>query len=213
MSRAESSWERLVNAALQRDRAGGGSGGGGPGQGSLMEYVPSSLANNRDIDAILRAADELQDEDPSIARICKLFFGSISFRFPTGCDLINVFFGAVCEHAYSLAQNLDPNSEGRGVLQFKTGLMSVVKVCFPSLLFWLFDFFTWFWILMHCSGLVCLQQKLAKREVGTIDRSQDIKRLQDFYRLYREKNNVDTLNEDEKQLRESGVFTKEYVNL
>jgi hypothetical protein len=36
---------------------------------------------------------------------------------------------AVCEHAYSLAQNLDPNSEGRGVLQFKTGLMSVIKVC------------------------------------------------------------------------------------
>lgn len=62
------------------------------------------------------------------------FFGSFSFRFPTGCDLINVFFGAVCEHAYSLAQNLDPNSEGRGVLQFKTGLMSVVKVWFPSLL-------------------------------------------------------------------------------
>ncbi|WZY96179.1 hypothetical protein YC2023_068508 [Brassica napus] len=120
MSRAESSWERLVNAALQRDRGGGASaGGGGPGQGSLMEYVPSSLANNRDIDAILRAADELQDEDPSIARI------------------------------------------------------------------------------------------LSKREVGTIDRSQDIKRLQDFYRLYREKNNVDTLKEDEKQLRESGVFTKE----
>lgn len=35
---------------------------------------------------------------------------------------------AVCEHAYSLSQNLDPNSEGRGVLQFKTGLMSVIKV-------------------------------------------------------------------------------------
>ena len=27
-----------------------------------------------------------------------------------------------------MAQNLDPNSEGRGVLQFKTGLMSVIKV-------------------------------------------------------------------------------------
>ncbi|XP_049932796.1 callose synthase 9-like [Nymphaea colorata] len=33
----------------------------------------------------------------------------------------------VCEHAYSLARNLDPDSEGRGVLQFKTGLLSVVK--------------------------------------------------------------------------------------
>lgn len=27
-----------------------------------------------------------------------------------------------------MAQNLDPSSEGRGVLQFKTGLMSVIKV-------------------------------------------------------------------------------------
>ena len=34
----------------------------------------------------------------------------------------------VCEQAYGMAQNLDPNSEGRGVLQFKTGLMSVIKV-------------------------------------------------------------------------------------
>lgn len=27
-----------------------------------------------------------------------------------------------------MAQNLDPSSDGRGVLQFKTGLMSVIKV-------------------------------------------------------------------------------------
>lgn len=37
---------------------------------------------------------------------------------------------AVCEYAYTLAQDLDPNSEGRGVLQFKTGLLSVIKVLF-----------------------------------------------------------------------------------
>lgn len=43
------------------------------------------------------------------------------------------FTFAVCEHAYSLAQNLDPDSEGRGVLQFKTGLMSVIKVFCCSL--------------------------------------------------------------------------------
>lgn len=36
----------------------------------------------------------------------------------------------MCEQAYSMAQNLDPNSDGRGVLQFKTGLMSVIKVFF-----------------------------------------------------------------------------------
>lgn len=64
--------------------------------------------------------------------------------------------------------------------------------------------------------ILCLlfQQKLAKREAGTIDRSQDIARLQDFYKLYREKHNVDRLREEEKKLRESGAFSEnlsEYV--
>ncbi|KAF3771703.1 Callose synthase 9, partial [Nymphaea thermarum] len=83
----------------------------------------------------------------------------------------------VCEHAYSLAQNLDPDSEGRGVLQFKTGLMSVIK------------------------------QKLAKREAGVIDRTQDIARLQELYKLYREKHKIDELQEEELRLRESGAFS------
>ncbi|ESR59154.1 hypothetical protein CICLE_v100145301mg, partial [Citrus x clementina] len=150
MSRVEDLWERLVRAALRRERTGKDA-LGQPVSG-IAGYVPSSLANNRDIDAILRAADEIQEEDPNVSRI-------------------------LCEHAYSLAQNLDPNSEGRGVLQFKTGLMSVIK------------------------------QKLAKREVGTIDRSQDITRLQEFYKRYREKNNVDKLREEEMLLRESVVFS------
>ncbi|KAF8094628.1 hypothetical protein N665_0358s0010 [Sinapis alba] len=142
MSRVEFLWERLVNAALQRDRTGeAAAAGGSPGQG-------------RDIDAILRAADELQDEDPIIARI-------------------------LCEHAYSLAEKLEPNSEDIYVLQFRTGMMSVIK------------------------------QKDEKRDVGTIDRSQDINRLQGFYQRYRENNNVDTLKEEEKHLRESGAFTDE----
>jgi len=52
-----------------------------------------------------------------------------------------------------------------------------------------------------------MQQKLAKREAGSIDRSQDIARLQEFYRKYREKHNVDQLLEDEMKLRESGAFS------
>lgn len=52
-----------------------------------------------------------------------------------------------------------------------------------------------------------MQQKLAKREDGSIDRSLDIARLQEFYRQYREKNNVDRLREEELMLRESGVFS------
>ncbi|KAG2675086.1 hypothetical protein I3760_13G168700 [Carya illinoinensis] len=149
MSRAEELWERLVRAALSRERLGAYA-YVHPGIG-IAGNVPSSLAKNRDLDEILRAADEIQDEDPNISRI-------------------------LCEHAYSLAQNLDPNSEGRGVLQFKTGLMSVIK------------------------------QKLAK-EVGPIDRSQDVARLQEFYKLYREKNNVDKLREEEMKLRESSAFS------
>jgi len=42
------------------------------------------------------------------------------------------FRPSVCEQAYSMAQNLDPKSDGRGVLQFKTGLMSVIKVIVAS---------------------------------------------------------------------------------
>ncbi|XP_073063640.1 callose synthase 9-like isoform X1 [Primulina eburnea] len=149
MSRVEGLWERLVRAAL-RDRRVSGDVFGQPDTG-LVANVPSSLGN-KDIDDILRTADEIQADDPNISRI-------------------------LCEHAYSLAQNLDPNSEGRGVLQFKTGLMSVIK------------------------------QKLMKREGGTIDRSQDIARLQEFYTHYREKHNVDKLREEEMKLRESGFFS------
>lgn len=88
MSRAESLWERLVNAALVRDRTGGAA--GGPGQGSIVGYVPSSLSNNRDIDAILRAADEIQDEDPNIARICKLLLGFFRLFFFCGLAFLSV---------------------------------------------------------------------------------------------------------------------------
>ncbi|KNA05699.1 hypothetical protein SOVF_187870 [Spinacia oleracea] len=150
MSRAEELWERLVRAALRSAR--GGADAHGRHTTGIAGNVPSSLGNSRLIDDILRAADEIQAEDPNVARI-------------------------LCEHAYSMAQNLDPNSEGRGVMQFKTGLMSVIK------------------------------QKLAKREAGSIDRSLDIARLQEFYRKYRQMNNVDQLLEDEMKLRESGAFT------
>ncbi|XP_057776741.1 callose synthase 9 [Salvia miltiorrhiza] len=149
MSRVEDLWERLVRAALRGRITSGGL--YRQPEAGLAANVPSSLGN-KDIDDILRAADEIQDDDPNISRI-------------------------LCEHAYSLAQNLDPNSEGRGVLQFKTGLMSVIK------------------------------QKLAKKEAGGIDRTQDIARLREFYKLYREKQNVDQLRKEEMELRQSGVFS------
>ncbi|KAE8673622.1 hypothetical protein F3Y22_tig00111779pilonHSYRG00222 [Hibiscus syriacus] len=203
MSRAEELWERLVRTALRRERFGMST--VGQPAGGIAGYVPSSIANDRDIYTILRLADEIQDEEPN--------------------------------HAYSFAQNLDPNSEGRGVLPFKTGLMSVIKLAFglpcanlcsrhilqiglakgpcyihiPQLpqinrcgiYFICTSIFTPY-VLGQQSYHV---QKLGKREVGTIDSSQDIARLQEFYMLYREKNNVDKLREEEMMLRESGVFS------
>jgi callose synthase len=42
---------------------------------------------------------------------------------------------------------------------------------------------------------------------AAIDRSQDIAKLQEFYKLYREKHKVDELIADEMKLRESAVFS------
>lgn len=63
----EDLWERLVRAAL-RGRVASGNLYGVPEAG-LAANVPSSLGN-KDIDDILRAADEIQDDDPNISRIC-----------------------------------------------------------------------------------------------------------------------------------------------
>lgn len=69
MSRsAEANWERLVRAALRGERLAGGY--GHPTSG-IAGVVPSSLGNNVHIEEVLRAADEIQDEDPTVARIRK----------------------------------------------------------------------------------------------------------------------------------------------
>ncbi|KAL0342358.1 UNVERIFIED_CONTAM: Callose synthase 10 [Sesamum calycinum] len=98
MARVYDNWERLVKAVLRSEQRGGHQ----RTPSGIAGAVPDSLQRTTNINAILQAADEIQSEDPNVARI-------------------------LCEQAYSMAQNLDPNSDGRGVLQFKTGLMSVIK--------------------------------------------------------------------------------------
>lgn len=68
MARAAANWERLVRAALRGERLAGAF--GVPVTG-IAGNVPSSLGNNVHIDEVLRAADEIQDEDPTVARIRK----------------------------------------------------------------------------------------------------------------------------------------------
>lgn len=91
MSRAEELWVRLVRSAL-RSQGRSGTDVYGRADGGIAANVPSSLANNRDIDDILRAADEIQDEDPNISRICMLHIvyhlPQISFLFLFFCFYI-----------------------------------------------------------------------------------------------------------------------------
>ncbi|XP_021307423.1 callose synthase 10 [Sorghum bicolor] len=157
--RAAVNWERLVRAALKRDRDHLRVGGAPAAVGGqrLADAVPASLGRTTNIDQILQAADDIGDEDPNVARI-------------------------LCEQAYTMAQNLDPSSEGRGVLQFKTGLASVIK------------------------------QKLAKKDGAPIDRQNDIQVLWNFYLEYKSRRRVDDMQREQERLRESGTFSTEMGN-
>ncbi|GAV80876.1 Glucan_synthase domain-containing protein/FKS1_dom1 domain-containing protein [Cephalotus follicularis] len=152
MARVQSNWERLVRATLKREQLRNAGQGHERTPSGIAGAVPPSLDSSTNIDAILQAADEIQSEDPNVARI-------------------------LCEQAYTMAQNLDPNSDGRGVLQFKTGLMSVIK------------------------------QKLAKRDGDRIDRNRDIERLWEFYQQYKRRHRVDDIQREEERWRESGSFS------
>ncbi|VVB02402.1 unnamed protein product [Arabis nemorensis] len=150
MARVYSNWDRLVRATLRREQLRNSGQSHERVNSGLAGAVPPSLGRATNIDAILQAADEIQSEDPHVARI-------------------------LCEQAYSMAQNLDPNSDGRGVLQFKTGLMSVIK------------------------------QKLVKRDGASIDRDRDIERLWQFYQVYKRRHRVDDIQREEQKWRESGT--------
>ncbi|KAF6157565.1 hypothetical protein GIB67_004503 [Kingdonia uniflora] len=143
-------WERLVRATLQREQLRSGKQGHERTSSGIVGTVPASLSKTTNIDAILQAADEIQAEDPNVARI-------------------------LCERAYSMSQDLDPSSAGRGVLQFKTGLMSVIK------------------------------QKFAKRDGSKIDRDHDIERLWEFYQQYKRRHKVDDMQREHQRFRDSGT--------
>ncbi|CAI9112991.1 OLC1v1013507C1 [Oldenlandia corymbosa var. corymbosa] len=153
MARVYDNWERLVRATLRREQLRHtGPGGHERTSSGIAGAVPDSLQRTTNVNAILQAADEIQAEDPNISRI-------------------------LCEQAYSMAQSLDPNSDGRGVLQFKTGLMSVIK------------------------------QKLAKKDGTPFDRSRDIEKLWEFYQRYKRQHRIEDIQKEEERWRESGAYS------
>ncbi|CAN6713712.1 unnamed protein product [Malus baccata var. baccata] len=155
MATVYDNWKRLVRATLKREQLRSSGQGHERVPSGIAGAVPPSLGKTTNIDAILQAADAIQAEDPNVSRI-------------------------LCEQAYSMAQNLDPKSDGRGVLQFKTGLMSVIK------------------------------QKLAKKDGGQIDRNRDIEHLWDFYQRYKRRHRVDDIQKQEQRWRESGTFSADF---
>lgn len=68
-------WERLVRAVLRKERAGHERTASG-----IAGAVPDSLQRSN-INAILRAADGIQSEDPNVARIRKYKHGVCCLRF------------------------------------------------------------------------------------------------------------------------------------
>uniref|UniRef100_A0A0D9V1R5 1,3-beta-glucan synthase n=1 Tax=Leersia perrieri TaxID=77586 RepID=A0A0D9V1R5_9ORYZ len=118
---------------------------GGDYKGEESELVPSSLAP---IVPILRAANEIEEENPRVAYLC---------RFT----------------AFEKAHNMDPNSSGRGVRQFKTYLLHRLEK-------------------LHCLNSYDMNRKFKKiadeqetqrRLAGT-----DAKEIQRFYEHYCRKN-------------------------
>lgn len=70
MAAASYNWERLVRRTLEREQLRlAGKGGHGRTSSGLAGAVPPSLGKSTNIDAILQAADEIQEDDPNVARI------------------------------------------------------------------------------------------------------------------------------------------------
>lgn len=86
MARVYSNWDRLVRATLRREQLKNTGQSHERVNSGLAGAVPPSLGRATNIDAILQAADEIQSEDPNVARIRKFFvFFFFSFEVSSLC--------------------------------------------------------------------------------------------------------------------------------
>lgn len=90
MARVYDNWERLVRATLNREQLRNAGQGHERTASGIAGAVPPSLVRSSNIDAILQAADEIQDENPNVARIRKSFF-LLVFYFLKWCSFILMF--------------------------------------------------------------------------------------------------------------------------
>jgi callose synthase len=93
------------------------------------ELVPSSL---NPIIPILRVANEIQNQNPRVAYLCKPHHNSL---IKMKRYIINLVRQLGRFHAFEKAHHMDPKSTGRGVRQFKTYLLhKLEEVHFPLLI-------------------------------------------------------------------------------
>ncbi|RDX87735.1 Callose synthase 10, partial [Mucuna pruriens] len=102
MATARENWERLVRATLKRDKQRNAGQGHARVPSGIAGAVPPSLSQTTNVDLILQAADEIQSEDPNVARICKCSIGAesesfcefqFSMNFEQWCIKMGVIFG------------------------------------------------------------------------------------------------------------------------
>lgn len=79
MARVKDNWLRLVRATLRREKLRNADQGHGT-PGGIAGAVPPSLVKSTNIEAILQAADEIQSEDATVARIRKSLFCFVFFK-------------------------------------------------------------------------------------------------------------------------------------
>lgn len=81
MARVYDNWERLVRATLRREQLRHTGPGHERTSSGIAGAIPDSLQRTSNVNAILQAADEIQEEDPNVSRIRKPFLFSSFFFF------------------------------------------------------------------------------------------------------------------------------------
>ncbi|CAM6036816.1 unnamed protein product [Sphagnum compactum] len=140
-------WEQLVGEALRAQEARESLEIGSSRRrdyGSSSYTVPQFLQDQTNIESILQAARDIELENIQVAQI-------------------------LYEYAFTLVHQLDPMSEGRDVLQLKTGLSSMIS------------------------------KKRMQREGQKLDRTVDIQVISDYYKKYRERLDIANLEEEERK--------------
>jgi hypothetical protein len=132
-------WEKLVRATLKREQLRNAGQGHARHPSGIAGAVPPSLAQTTNVDLILQAADDIQSEDPNVARICKL--SNQNFNFCYKCCSRRCFWTLdLVRSMLSLFTGLLDCSDGCSV-----PVTGVWIFCLIYVFFWYLNCYPWYW--------------------------------------------------------------------